>query len=85
MPTCDRRPETDERERKFEILIRAFSLEIINEAHQGSTFETRRGSSFIDVTLVSPQISQFIGTWKVRQKWATSDHSPVEIDLRTSR
>ena len=42
--------ETDKRGRKFEILIHAFSLEVINEVHQGSTFETRRESSFIDVS-----------------------------------
>ena len=62
-------PKTDERRRKFEILIRVFGLEVINEAHQGPTFETRRGSFFIDVTLVSPKITsmcQLIGTWKVR-------------------
>ena len=40
--------ETDKRGRKFEIL-RAFGLEVINEVHQRS-FETRRESSFIDVS-----------------------------------
>jgi len=49
-------PETDERGRKFEIFIRAFGFEIINEVHQGPP--SRRGSSFINVILVSPQISQ---------------------------
>ena len=43
-------PEIDERGRKFEILICAFGLEVINEVHQGPTLETRKGSSFIDVT-----------------------------------
>ena len=66
---------TKEKGRSFKIFIRAFGLKIINEFHQGLTFETRRGSSFIDVILVSPQISQLIGTWKVRQEWITSNHS----------
>ena len=79
-------PETDERRRKFKILIRAFGLEVINEVHQRPTFETRRGSFFIDVILISPQIRQVIDTGKVRREWTISDHSPVEIGLwRTPR
>lgn len=77
--------ETDERGAKFEDLIRAFGLQVVNRAGQSPTFWTARGSSFIDVTLASPSMTQFVGEWNVRCGWTTSDHNAVDIRLRVPR
>lgn len=76
---------TDERGNKFEDLISAHGLEILNDAGQGPTFETMQGTSFIDVTLASPTMIQFIGDWKVWRNWTSSDHNIIEIRLRVPR
>lgn len=78
-------PETDERGAKFEDLVRACGMRVVNVAAQGPTFWTARGSSFIDVTLASPSMSQFIGDWKVRCDWTTSDHNSVDVRLRVPK
>ncbi|KAL6416642.1 hypothetical protein ACFW04_013282 [Cataglyphis niger] len=70
---------------KFEDLIRSFGMNVVNDAGQGPTFWTARGSSFIDVTLTSPSMNQFIGDWKVRPDWTTSDHNAVDIRLRVPK
>ncbi|XP_011135133.2 uncharacterized protein LOC105180640 [Harpegnathos saltator] len=36
------------------------------------------GSSYIDVTLASPVMSRFVGEWKVREAWTTSDHNSLD-------
>ena len=77
--------ETDERGAKFEDLIRAFGLQVLNDAAQPPTYWTARGSSYIDVTLATPTMSQFIGEWKVRQDWTSSDHNSVDIMVRVPR
>jgi len=44
-----------------------------------------RRSSYIDVALATPIISQFIGEWKVRQKWTSSYHNSVDIRVRVPK
>lgn len=69
----------DERGNKFEDLIRAHGMHVINDIRQGPTYQTTRGTSYIDVTLASPQISHYISEWKVRGEWTTSDHKALSI------
>jgi hypothetical protein len=76
---------TDERGAKLEDLIRVFGFQVLNDAAQPPTYWTARESSFIDVTLASPTMSQFIGDWKVRQDWTSSDHNSVDIRVRVPR
>lgn len=76
---------SDERGEKFEELIREFNMQILNRIEQGPTFWTARGSSYIDVTLVSSSMSQFVGEWKVRNEWSTSDHNSIDIRLRVPK
>lgn len=73
---------TDDRGAKLEDLIRAYGMTVVNDADQPPTYWTEGGSSYIDVTLASPRMNQFIGDWKVRCDWTTSDHSSVDIRLR---
>jgi len=65
--------------------IRAFGFQVLNDVTQPPTFWTPTGSSFIDVTLASPTMSQFIGEWRVGQEWTSSDHNSVDIRVRVPR
>ncbi|KAL6417402.1 hypothetical protein ACFW04_012773 [Cataglyphis niger] len=85
LTTSQLRTLTTRRGAKFEDLIRSFGMNVINDAGQGPTFWTARGSSFIDVILTSPSMNQFIGDWKVRPDWTTSDHNAVDIRLRVPK
>lgn len=76
---------TDDRGAKFEDLIRANGITVVNDAGQPPTYWTERGSSYIDVTLASPTMNQFIGDWKVRCDWVTSDHNSVDVRLRVPK
>lgn len=75
----------DEKGAKLQEFIRACGCNIINVAGQPPTYWTSWGSSHIDVTLASPSMTQFIGDWKVRADWTSSDHRSVDIRLRVPR
>lgn len=74
--------ESNERGTQVERLIQEFDLRVANRIDQGPTFWTTQGSSYIDVTLGSPSMTPFIGEWKIRDNWTTSDHNAVDIRLR---
>lgn len=76
---------SDERGEKFEELIRASDMHVLNRIEQGPTFWTARGSSYIDVTLGSSSMSQLVGEWKIRNEWSTSDHKSIDIRLRVPK
>lgn len=72
---------TNDRGTKFERFILSLELNVVNDRSQPPTYWTTRGSSYIDVTLCSANMTRFIGEWKVRQDWTTSDHNAVELTL----
>ncbi|CAG5073501.1 Similar to Retrovirus-related Pol polyprotein from type-1 retrotransposable element R1 (Fragment) (Bradysia coprophila) [Cotesia congregata] len=58
--------ETDDaRGEKLEQFVDAHELEIVNNAREGPTFESTNGSSYIDVTLVTPKIASSILSWSI--------------------
>jgi len=75
----------DERGAKLVDFIRTFGFQVLNDSAQPPTFWTAVESSYIDVTLTSPTMSQFIGEWKVGQEWTSSDHNSVDIRMRVPR
>lgn len=75
----------DRRGVQVERLIREFAFEVINDVQQPPTFWTVNGSSFIDVTMVSPSLSRFVGNWNVRENWTTSDHRALDVTLRVPK
>lgn len=77
--------EIDTKGPKLVDLISAYGMVVINNIGQGPTYRTARGASYIDVTLASPAMSQFLGEWKVRNNWTTSDHNSVDIRLRVPK
>ena len=76
---------SDERGVLLEELIQAFGLYVVNDAAQPPTYWTTKGSSYIDVTLASPEMFRFVGNWRVRTDWTSSDHNAVEIRLRAPK
>jgi len=60
-------------------------MQVLIWIEQGPTFWTIRGPSYIDVTLVSSSMSQFVGEWKVRSEWSTSDYNSIHIRLRVPK
>ncbi|XP_036140820.1 uncharacterized protein LOC118644950 [Monomorium pharaonis] len=75
----------DKQGEQLEGLIGAFGMQVVNDTKQGPTYRSTRGSSFIDVTLASPSIRQFVRDWKVRSDWTTSDHSAIDIRLNVPK
>ncbi|XP_044591429.1 uncharacterized protein LOC123269659 [Cotesia glomerata] len=75
--------ETDDaRGKKLGQFIDAHELEITNNAREGPTFESTNGSSYIDVTLVTPKLASSILRWSIKKSWVqNTDHYPIEITL----
>lgn len=46
------------------------------------TFQNKYRSSYIDVTLISQNLSRYVSGWNVRQGWTQSDHNVIEIALQ---
>ena len=67
--------------RLLEDFVSASTWSIPNEAGL-PTFSSSRGSSYIDVTLISRQLWPSLDAWRVRQDGTTSDHAVLEIILR---
>lgn len=53
------------------------SLHILNDKDQGPTFESRRGSSFIDLTLVNHSFFREVMEWKILENHSESDHKYI--------
>lgn len=77
--------ETNDRGRKLERFILAHGVELLNDANQPPTFWTPRGESYIDITLGTPSMSQYVSDWRVRTDWSTSDHRALDIRLRVPK
>lgn len=73
---------SDGRGVQVEELIQAFGLHVVNDTVQPPTYWTSWSSSFTDVTLASPEMLRFVGSWRVSTDWTSSDHKVVETFLR---
>ena len=67
--------------RLLEDFVSASTWGIANEASL-PTFSSSRGSSYIDVTLLSRRLWPSLDAWRVRQDGTTSDHAVLEIVIR---
>lgn len=61
--------------------ITAKDLKIINSPDSPPTFETENGKSWIDITLTTPQLSNFLTNWKVLDEINHSDHRYLSYNL----
>jgi ribonuclease HI/retron-type reverse transcriptase len=65
----------------LEDVIYAQGLALSNQGHK-PTFETRRGSSIIDLTLTSPSLTNSITNWRVCDEMHLSDHHLITCQIR---
>ena len=75
----------DEEGIMVEDLIQELGLQIINEGDNLSTFYTVHAESNIDVTLATNPATNYIGRWKVREDWISSDHRAITFDVTPER
>jgi ribonuclease HI len=74
-------PQSNPRGNELEDLIYAQGLSLINQGCK-PTFETKRGSSIIDLTLTSPSLAAFVTNWKVCDEMHLSDHHLLTCQVR---
>ena len=73
--------DTDDNGANIAAMIQETDLIVQNEKSQPPTYETENGESYIDVTLSSQSMSDYIREWKVRRDWTCSDHNAIEIRI----
>ena len=66
-------PESNKRGEDMEEFILSHGLEVFNNSNI-PTFQTQRGGTFIDVSMGSPRLTEFIVDWKVDLDYVGSDH-----------
>jgi hypothetical protein len=71
---------SDNRGEIFEDIIFAYNLHILNTGTT-ETFFTKMGKSIIDITLCSPNLSQFCSNWSVSLEHSGSDHRLISFEL----
>jgi hypothetical protein len=66
---------------EMEDLIYGTGLSLINTGNK-PTFETRRASPIIDLTLTSPALATHVRQWHVEDKMHLSDHNQISCVVR---
>jgi type II secretory pathway component PulJ len=56
----------------------------MNEESERTTFQNRRGSSNIDLTVVNTQLLKALKNWEISEDESCSDHSIIKFGLRKS-
>jgi hypothetical protein len=57
------------------------SIYIAKEESERTTFQNRRGSSNIDLTIVNNLLLKAIRNWEIREEENCSDHSIIKFDI----
>ena len=58
------------------------NFHIMNEESDQTTFQSRRGSSNLDVTIVNNQLLNALQNWEISEEESCSDHYIIKFDLR---
>ena len=74
-------PITDRNGLPLEDFIAETGLTVLNEPEQGPIFQNFRGSSYIDVTVVSERTGSKVCSWKIKRDLVTSCHVLIETVL----
>jgi len=74
--------QTNKRGEILEEYVISRNLHIMNEESDQTTFQSRRGSSNIDVTIVNNQLLNALQNWKISEEESCSDHNIIKFDLR---
>lgn len=74
----------DERGETITDFMMSNNLYLLNEKDSKPTFSTPNGNSWIDLTLVTPNLIREINKWEVRDEHTESDHNYIFIQLYTN-
>jgi len=58
------------------------NFHIMNEESDQTTFQSRRGSSNLDVTIVNNQLLNALQNWEISAEESCSDHNIIKFDFR---
>jgi ribonuclease HI len=73
-------PSTNPRGAEFENFMIDYSLNTLNTGSV-PTFDCNRGKTIIDISVITPEVEEFVLSWRVRPEHMCSDHKCVEIVL----
>jgi hypothetical protein len=74
--------QTNKRGKILEEYIISKNLHIMNEESEQTTFQNRRGSSNIDLTIVNNHLISALKNWEISKEESCSDHNIIKFDLR---
>ena len=74
--------QTNKRGKILEEYIISRIIHIMNEESNQTTFQSRRGSSNIDVAIVNNQLLNALQNWEISAEESCSDHNIIKFDLR---
>jgi hypothetical protein len=72
---------TNSRGKVLEEFLASNQLHIINEDRTKTTFQSGRGSSNIDLTIVNNQMLAAIKDWEISEEKSCSDHNIIKFNL----
>jgi len=72
---------TNNRGNKLEESIISKQLHIANEESSSYTFQTGRGASNIDLTVMNNQAIDYVTDWKIHEKESCSDHKIIKYGI----
>jgi hypothetical protein len=72
---------TNFRRKILEEFFAGNQLHIINEDSNKTTFQSSRGSSNIDLTIVNNHMLAFIEDWEISEEESYSDHNTIKFNL----
>jgi len=73
--------QTNKRGKIMEEYIISKNLYIMNEENEGTTYQNRRGSSNIDLTIVNNLLLKALKNWEISKLESFSDHSIIKFNI----
>ena len=70
---------TNHRGKLLEEFLASNQLHIINEESTRTTFQSRRGTSNIDITITNNQMLADINNWQILEEESVSDHNIIKF------
>ena len=72
---------SNNRGKKLEEFIVSKQLHITNEESSSYTFQTERGASNIDLTVVNSQAIDYVTEWAIHEQESCSDHKIIKFGI----
>jgi hypothetical protein len=73
--------QTNSRSKILEEYLISRDLHIVNEERELTTFQSRRGSSNIDLTIVNNRLLKNIKDWEIREDDSCSDRNIIKFKI----